>query len=48
MVKIVIELPDGRHIPCKIKDRHYRRLDRNFKLLSFWQRLKLLFSKKAE
>jgi len=45
MVRIEIILPDGRKFPCKIKDRHYRRLDQKIKQLSFWQRVKLLFFK---
>jgi hypothetical protein len=45
MVKIEILLPDGRKIPCKIKDRHYRRLDQKVKKLPFYGRLKLLFFK---
>jgi hypothetical protein len=45
MIKIMILFPDGREIPCKIKDRHYRRLDQKLNKLSFWARLKLLFLK---
>jgi hypothetical protein len=48
MVRIKIILPDSREIPCKIKDRHYKRLDQKLQNLSYWNRFKLLFLKKHE
>lgn len=45
MVKIDLILPDGRSVPAKIKDKHYKRLTVSVSRLSFWERLKLLIWK---
>lgn len=48
MVRIEIILPDGRTIPCKIKDKHYKRLMEKVRRLPFWQRVKMLFWSKEK
>jgi|GEM_PF-4158371 len=46
MVKIEIVLPDGRTIKAQIRERQYRKLETRIEKMSFWQKLRLLFSRK--
>ena len=45
MIDIKIYLPDGRIIPAKIRPRTYRKLTERLEKLTFWEKLKVLFSK---
>ena len=45
MIKIEIILSDGRKIPAKISQRHYRRLTAKIEQMSFVQKIKVLFLK---
>jgi hypothetical protein len=43
MIKCNLYLPDGRNIPIKIKDRHYKKLTTELQNLSFIEKVKILF-----
>jgi hypothetical protein len=50
MIQIEIVLHDGKRIPAKIRERHYKYLVINsavkkVKDLTFWERIKILFKK---
>jgi len=43
MIKIDLHLPDGRKIPVKVRDRHYKKLTAKVEQLNFIDKLRLLF-----
>lgn len=50
MIQIEIILPDGKKIPCKVRERHYKYLIYNsavkkVKDLTFWERVMVLFKR---
>jgi hypothetical protein len=48
MISIEILLPDGRKIPAKIRERSYRKLTMRLSNLTFWERLRVLFTPRKE
>lgn len=46
MIKADLHLHDGRIIPVKIKERHYRKLTAQIDKMSFLEKIKVLFGGK--
>jgi len=46
MIKVELVLPDGRKIPVFLRQRSYQKLTAKLNHLGFWDKLKLLFTRK--